>query len=231
MALAVFATLSGCARHRTVSVPRVPQAPPQIGETETGIASWYGYPFHGRRAADGEVYDMEQFTAAHRTLPFGTWVTVHDLDNGKSVNVRITDRGPFVAGRVIDLSRAAARSIDMIGPGLARVRLEVIPPPPNATPPSAPPPEVATTPTWFAVQVGAFQDRDRAERLRVVLVKEYGAAEVVRRDGKPVLWRVLVGREATLESANGLAQRLRSEQTGLAETLVVRLDDLAPAGS
>lgn len=225
-ALLALVLLSGCAHRHAVSVPRAPQ-PARIGDTETGIASWYGYPYHGRRAADGEIYDMEQLVAAHRTLPFGTWVAVHDLDNGKTVNVRIIDRGPFVAGRIIDLSRAAAREIDMIGPGLARVRLEIIPPQPEATPRTAPAPEVVTTSAWFAVQVGAFQDRDRAEELRVRLVKQYGAAEVVRRDGKPVLWRVLVGRESAIESANGLAVRLRAEQTGLSQTLIVRLDDLS----
>ena len=87
----------------------------KIGATETGIASWYGDPYNGRRAASGEIYDMEQFTAAHRTLPFETWVEVTDLDNGKRVEVRIIDRGPFVDGRIIDLSLAAAREIDMLG--------------------------------------------------------------------------------------------------------------------
>ncbi len=219
--LIVFAVISGCAHHHKPSVV----LSPHIGTTEIGIASWYGYPYHGRRAADGEIYDMEKLTAAHRTLPFGTWVAVYDLDTGKSVNVRIIDRGPFVVGRIIDLSRAAARSIGMLGPGIARIRLEVIAPPPNAIPPEAPPAEVVST-AWFAVQVGAFQDRDRAEQLRSSLVKLYGAAQVVRREGRPVLWRVLAGREATLESANALAARIRAgqRQGGLSEFLVVRLD-------
>ena len=82
--------------------------------TETGIASWYGYPYHGRRAANGEIYDMEKLTAAHRTLPFGTWVRVTNLTNSKTVDVRITDRGPFIDGRIIDLSKAAAREIDQV---------------------------------------------------------------------------------------------------------------------
>ena len=83
---------------------------------ETGIASWYGIPYHGRRAANGEIYDMNQLTAAHRTLPFGTMVRVTSETNGKSVTVRITDRGPFIDGRIIDLSREAAKRIDMLGP-------------------------------------------------------------------------------------------------------------------
>ena len=97
-----------------------------------GMASWYGYPYHGRRAANGEIYDMEKLTAAHRTLPFDTWVEVRNLANEKTVTVRITDRGPFVDGRIIDVSKAAARAIDLIGPGVARVRLTIVAPPPPA---------------------------------------------------------------------------------------------------
>src|SRR6185369_4319306 len=92
----------------------------------TGVASWYGYPYHGRHAADGEIYDMEKLTAAHRTLPFGTRVRVVNLKNEKSVEVRITDRGPFVDGRVIALSQAAAREVDMLAAGVSPVRLEVV---------------------------------------------------------------------------------------------------------
>src|SRR5688500_11761824 len=95
--------------------------PPRIGATEQGIASWYGNPYHGRRAANGEIYDMEKLTAAHRTMPFNTWVRVTNLSNGRTVDVRIQDRGPFVNGRIIDLSRAAARQIEMIGPGISQV--------------------------------------------------------------------------------------------------------------
>jgi rare lipoprotein A len=100
--------------------------PARIGETQTGIASWYGVPYNGRRAANGEVYDMEKLTAAHRTLPFDTWVEVTNLTNNKRVDVRITDRGPFVNGRIIDLSLAAAREIDLVTAGIVRVRIKVI---------------------------------------------------------------------------------------------------------
>lgn len=93
---------------------------------EKGIASWYGGKFHGRTTASGERYDMNKLTAAHRKLPFGSRVLVTNLDNGRQVEVRITDRGPFVHGRIIDLSRAAALRIDMIQAGTARVRIEVI---------------------------------------------------------------------------------------------------------
>jgi len=94
--------------------------------TEEGIASWYGIPFHGRRASNGEVYDMNKLTAAHRTLPFETVVRVTNLSNGKATVVRITDRGPFVDNRIIDLSMAAAREIDSVGAGVVPVRLEIV---------------------------------------------------------------------------------------------------------
>lgn len=90
---------------------------------EKGIASWYGPNFHGKLTANGEKYDMQGLTAAHRTLPFNTIVRVENLDNGKSVVVRINDRGPFAKNRIIDLSKKAAREINMLGPGTARVRL------------------------------------------------------------------------------------------------------------
>ncbi|MFQ5671236.1 MAG: septal ring lytic transglycosylase RlpA family protein [Acidobacteriota bacterium] len=106
---------------------RRPQAEiPRPHHPQVGIASWYGRPFHGRLTASGERFNMHDLTAAHRTLPFHTRVRVTNLDNGKQVVVRINDRGPFRKGRIIDLSMAAARKIAMLGPGLARVRLEVL---------------------------------------------------------------------------------------------------------
>jgi rare lipoprotein A len=95
--------------------------------TLQGVASWYGYPHHGRLTASGRRFDMYELTAAHRTLPLGTRLRVTNLSNGRSVTVTITDRGPFVKGRVIDLSYAAARRIDMIGPGTAPIQLEILP--------------------------------------------------------------------------------------------------------
>jgi rare lipoprotein A len=126
---AVFA--SGCG-HRTRASVSPPIArttkPARIGTTETGIASWYGVPYDGRRTASGEIYDMRQLTAAHRTLPFNTWLQVTNLTNGKRVEVKVNDRGPFVRGRVIDLSLGAASEIDMVRQGTAKVRLKVIAP-------------------------------------------------------------------------------------------------------
>lgn len=187
--------LTACGRRRT-RIPTV--APPPIGVTEVGIASWYGHPYHGRRAANGEVYDMEKLTAAHRTLPFGTWVRVLNLTNSKTINVRINDRGPFVDGRIIDLSRAAARAIDMIGPGVVKVRIEVIDRPASAT-------------DFYAVQVGAFSELSNARSQRAALEAKYGSAELVLRDGDPPLWRVLVGDKLSSYEAAGLAERIRAE--------------------
>ena len=132
LALGILALLTPAAcrkkhKHGRTPHPPVPARPrPKIGWTQTGVASWYGIPYHGRQAANGEIYDMNELTAAHRTLPFGAIVKVTSLTSFASVTVRITDRGPFVGDRIIDLSRQAARQIDMIGPGLMRVRLQVV---------------------------------------------------------------------------------------------------------
>ena len=201
--------LSNCAKKHHVTAS-VPPAPP-FHNGETGLASWYGHPYHGRPAANGEIYDMEKLTAAHRTLPFGTWVRVTNLSNSKTVDVRIIDRGPFVDGRIIDVSHAAAQAIDLIGPGVAQVRLDII---------AAP--VTAQADTWYAVQAGAFQDKDRAERLRILLEQRYGPARLVPRRGDQVVWRVLVGREQSEDAAYALAARVRND-SGAA--FVVRLDE------
>jgi len=198
--------LSGCGKKPKAHVP----AAPSQGRPEEGIASWYGYPYHGRQAANGEIYDMEKLTAAHRTLPFGTWVRVENLTNGKFVTVRITDRGPFIDGRIIDLSRAAAREIELLGPGTAKVRLVITSRPPNVP-----------VESFYSVQVGAYQQIARANQVRDDIRKQYGAATVSRRDGNPVLYRVLVGGKRPLEDANALAEQLRGE---FGSAMVVRVD-------
>jgi rare lipoprotein A len=132
---------------------------------EEGKASWYGAPFHGRQASNGETYDMYKFTAAHRTLPFNTMVRVTNTTNGKSTTVRITDRGPFVDNRIIDLSYAAAKQIESIGPGVVTVQLEIL---------SAIDPNDGT----FTIQVGAFHDRGNAERLQRRLKAAYPSVEI-----------------------------------------------------
>jgi rare lipoprotein A len=218
LALVVAAVvLCGCAHKKKKHVALTPPPTPkpmtsvQPGYAEIGKASWYGHPYHGRPAADGEIYDMETMVAAHRTLPFQTWVRVFDLDNNKTVEVRIIDRGPFVDGRIIDLSHAAARAIDMIGPGTANVRMEVI---------SAP---ADTGPAIFVVQVGAFGSRTAAEQMQAGLAEHYGTTRVIQRKENPGIWRVLVGNEANLEAANALCDRIQQE-TGEKKAFAVRLD-------
>lgn len=126
---------------------------------ETGVASWYGEPFHGKLTANGEVYDMYAISAAHQELPFGTVVRVTNLDNDMSIDVRINDRGPFVKNRIIDLSYAAAVEIDMIGPGTAQVTLEILylPDVPECLYNRLP--DVS----HYRIQVGAFADEERAQ--------------------------------------------------------------------
>src|SRR5437870_498737 len=181
VAAAAWILFSGCGGRKRVALPSTAR----IGSTETAVASWYGHPYHGRRAANGEIYDMEKMTAAHRTLPFDTWVRVRNLANNKTVDVRITDRGPFVGGRIVDLSHAAALAIDLIGPGTAKVKLTVIAAKMvsangavgspvhtvSAGEPSAPP----ASPSLFAVQVGAFADKRNAERVRASMERTYGS--------------------------------------------------------
>jgi rare lipoprotein A len=223
VAIAVMLLITGCHHHKKLArnpPPPPPSAtattsPPAAVESgETGLASWYGHPYHGRASASGEIYDMEQMTAAHRTLPFGTMVRVHDLDNEKSVDVRINDRGPFVDGRVIDLSLAAARTIEMIGPGTARVQLEILAEP------------APTGQAYFGVQVGAFRNRDNAERLRGAMESRYGRARLILRADTPGFWHVVVGREVTQDGAASLADRIRSENSSIRSALVVRIDSV-----
>jgi rare lipoprotein A (peptidoglycan hydrolase) len=124
---------------------------------ETGLASWYGVPFHGRLTASGERYDMEAMTAAHKTLPFGSLVLVRCLDTGLSVEVRINDRGPFVAGRIIDLSAAAGRALGLESRGLARVELRVL-----SWPLGAPPATAGAPPPGLRVQLASYASERRA---------------------------------------------------------------------
>jgi rare lipoprotein A len=164
-----------------VSRPIPPSGPPPpapvAGAVEEGVASWYGPPFHGRQTASGEIYDMEAPTAAHRTLPFGTRVRVHNLETGRSTELRINDRGPFVRGRIIDVSRRGARELGLLGPGIASVRVEIL---------DAPAPR-----SCFEVQAGAFRDRENAETLGRRL--EADGFQVRNSDGPDGVIRVRVG--------------------------------------
>ena len=193
-----------------------PRILPGAGYTEEGNASWYGIPFHGRHASNGEVYDMNKLTAAHRTLPFDTKVRVTNLSNGKSTIVRITDRGPFVEGRIIDLSMAAAREIDSIGPGVVPVRLEIL----TAINPAA---------GFFTVQVGAFRDRNNAERLRERLSAWYSPIFIQNYDSPDGLfYRVRVGKVPGEEAARQIGEQLRNRE-GFTP-FIVRLDENTPHG-
>ncbi len=220
------------AAKRSSDVPETPSAPPTAtptpkrskpaavpapsGYTEEGNASWYGVPFHGRHASNGEIYDMYKLTAAHRTLPFETMVRVTNLNNGKSTVVRITDRGPFVDNRIIDLSLAAAREVDSIGAGVVPVRVEVL----GGVDPTA---------GFFTVQVGAFRDRANAERLRDRLNASYSPIFIQQYDSPDgVFYRVRVGRISGEDAAHQIGEQLRDRE-GFTP-FVTRLDEGTPAG-
>jgi rare lipoprotein A len=178
---------------------------------EEGVASWYGYPFQGRRTSNGEVYDMHEFTAAHRTLPFNSVVRVTNLTNGKQTEVRINDRGPFVANRIIDLSQSAAEAIEMIGPGTAHVRLEVL---------SGPNPAAG----YFGVQVGAFLVQENAVRMKAQLESRYPPVNIASfQTSNGTFYRVRVGRLPSEQAAQNLATQLHGSE-GFT-TFVVRLDE------
>ena len=218
--LLACAVVAGCGhKHRRSSIPARSPAPLSagngrpavaIGYTENGLASWYGVPYHGRAAADGEIYDMETLVAAHRILPFNTWLKVTNLANSQAVNVRIIDRGPFVNGRIIDLSKAAARNIGLLGPGVGQVRIEVI---------AAPLDKPAND--FYAVQVGAFASRDSAELLRQQYAQRFGNARLALKQGTAPVWRVLVGKEPSLDAAQQLLLVLAAESKSV---FIVRLD-------
>jgi rare lipoprotein A len=192
--------------------PDVERQPAIPGEyVEEGVASWYGVPFNGHRTSNGEVYDMHQLTAAHRTLPFNALVRVTNLSNGMQTQVRINDRGPFVADRVIDLSLSAAQAIQMTGTGTARVRIEVI---------SGPNPQAG----FFGVQVGAFLVQANADKFRVQLSQKYSDVSVATYDSPNGLYyRVRVGRVPSEAAAQQLADQLKASDQ--LTTFVVRLDN------
>jgi rare lipoprotein A len=183
---------------------------------EEGKASWYGAPFHGRRASNGEVYDMNKLTAAHRTLPFNTVVRVTNMTNGKSTTVRITDRGPFVDNRIIDLSFAAAKEIESVGPGVVPVRLDIL----SAIDPTA---------GYFTVQIGAFRERANAERLRTRLGASYSPIQIVEfPTDSGAFYRVRVGKISGEQAAQQLGERLRDREG--VKPLIFRLDEGGAGG-
>lgn len=175
--------------------------PDAKGYVEKGVASWYGRKFHGRKTSNGETYDMYAMTAAHKTLPLGTWVRVRRTDTGKEITVRVNDRGPFVNGRIIDLSYTAAKQLDMVGPGTARVEVVALGKrQPTATGATFIPVDYYNG--SFTFQVGAFSSPDNAERLRAKLDQRFANAHVVPYNrGDAVFYRVRVGRCNDLDTA------------------------------
>ncbi|MBC2709607.1 MAG: septal ring lytic transglycosylase RlpA family protein [Desulfosarcina sp.] len=169
--------------------------------SQQGIASWYGKKFHGRKTSSGEVYNMYAMTAAHKTLPLGTWVRVRHLNSGKQIVVRVNDRGPFIHGRIIDLSYTAAKELDMVGPGTARVEVVALGERRQTASGDAFVPMDYYSGA-FTFQVGAFSSRDNAERLRAKLNRTFTNAHVTPYDrGDAVFYRVRVGRCNDLEAA------------------------------
>ena len=168
------------------------------GYIQTGKASWYGPGFHGKKTSSREIYDMHDMTAAHRTLPFGTYVIVTNLNNEKTVMVKINDRGPFVEGRVIDLSYAAASSLGMVEPGVIPVRIEVI----QALSPSL-------TSQKISVQVGAFTIKKNAEKLKTQLSKTFSDVYIAQfKTPHQIYYRVRIKAESK-QKANTIALKLQ----------------------
>jgi rare lipoprotein A len=195
------------AEDATLSVPA--DAVPIL--TETGLASWYGAPYHNRRSSNGELYNMHAMTAAHRTLPLGSIVRVTNVKTGQSELVKITDRGPFVDGRILDVSYAAAKRLDIWQPGVARVKVEVM-----QTPSS-----IATGGRW-AVQIGSFGNQRQASELADHLARRYQTAKVAKFLSPVGDWWVRV---RVLNDDRQRAESLAHEtETREGSVYVVRLD-------
>jgi len=180
-------------------------------ETETGMASWYGPPYHNRRGSNGEVYNMHAMTAAHRTFPLGSIVRVTNAKTGSTALVRITDRGPFIPGRVVDLSLAAARKLDVWQPGIAEVKVELMQS------------GAATgSPGKWAVQIGGFKNEKASTRLADHLSRRYRTAQVLRFASPAGDWWIRV---RVLNDDRERAQKLLDETTTPeGAVFLVRLD-------
>jgi rare lipoprotein A len=179
--------------------------------SETGIASWYGPPYHNRRGSNGEIYNMHALTAAHRTLPLGSIVRVTNLKTGNSTLVRITDRGPFIEGRIVDLSLAAAKKVDVWQAGLATVRVDVL-----KTPAS-----IESGGKW-AVQIGAFENEHAASKLVGHLSRKYRTAKVLSFPSPTGDWWVRIRvKDDNKQRAQEVAQ---TTQTNEGAVFLVRLD-------
>ena len=182
------------------------------GFVQTGIASWYGRKFHNRKTANGETYNMYAMTAAHKTLPLGTWVRVQNLENNRQIVVRINDRGPFVYGRIIDLSYAGAKKIGIVGKGTAKVRITALGRATSFSAKTKAPVSFRPVDYWkgnFTVQVGAFQIKKNALKYRHRLSKTNKNVHIVSfRDGRGVFYRVRIGRFTSLKDAMRFREKL-----------------------
>jgi rare lipoprotein A len=188
----ILVLLAACA------APQLRPRPWEDLSGEIGLASWYGVPYHGRRTSSGEVYDMYQLTAAHREIPLGSWVEVTNLTNGRSLAVRINDRGPFVEGRIIDLSYASASLLGVTGPGVVRVRVRL-----------SQPPDGAAGPVRYAVQVASFTAESSARALKAELERSVSGVHLAKAlVGGEYYHRVRVGSFASRAEAQGMAERL-----------------------
>lgn len=231
--------LSGCGHKPTQAQvpppPSLPQNPPATNQSpagtttttedekidvpanakpifeETGMASWYGAPYHNRRGSNGEIYNMHAMTAAHLTLPLGSIARITNLKTGNSAVVRITDRGPFVPGRIIDLSLAAAKAVDVYLPGTAKVRLEVL---------QAPLP-LDTGGRW-AVQIGSFTGQKAAAELVEHLQRRYQTAKVIKFVSPVGAWWVRV--RVTDDDRQRATALARETETAEGSVFLVRLD-------
>jgi rare lipoprotein A len=215
--------MSGCGPQRRP--PTVPAPCPTADmRVQEGMASWYGPGFHGKQTSSGERYDMNAMTAAHATLPLGTIVRVTNLDNRLSVVVRVNDRGPFVKGRILDLSYAAARRLDMIERGTAWIRLDVLRGPDWCEQCDL------SLPPYFTLQMGSFVDEANARELKKQLdgILGSGRARVVpARLGDLTLFRVRVGRYADGQKAYAMADELTKQ----GYTALVTMEYVAEAPS
>jgi len=193
------------------------------GFTQKGVASWYGKKFHGRRTSNGEIYDMYAMTAAHKTLPFNTYVQVINRENNKSTVVRINDRGPFVRGRIIDLSHSGAKEIDMVGKGTAEVKIIAL----AREIPGTSSRTVVEIKNWqkgnFTVQIGAFQEKKNANNLanRLRVLFDYVNIMKTVNENGVTFYRLHVSKAANLTKAEANEKALK--EMGFDEAFIVRI--------
>jgi rare lipoprotein A len=178
--------------------------------SEEGVASWYGPPYHNRQGANGKIFDQNAMTAAHRTLPMGSLITVTNEKTGQSATMRVTDRGPFVQGRQLDLSMASAKATGVYRAGLANVRIDVY----------ETPRPIDAGGRW-CVQIGAFEHERKAAKLREELERDYGNSQVIDFQGPTGYWVRIRPQGDNREQAELIAKRLRPAE---GDAYLVRLD-------